>query len=1198
MKLRQLHFFLLSVIIFLLPFSGYSTHLVGGSLSYTYLGKNTSTGKYEYKITVSMYRDCKSQTQFDTDIDVGLYEDDGSGSLQNKYSLTLSNPKINSIDPQDGGAKCGKKPPACLEEAIYTTTVFVDYTSYGYHIVFQRCCRNNNLNMPRNNGQTYYNFIPPTSTLNSSPYFTNLPVPFVCSKDTVELFNTATDADGDSLVYRAAWPYGGGDSVTPKPTLPSTYTSPSKVVYFSGYSYTKPFGGTGTFKVDAKTGLTKMYIPNQGLYAIAVDVDEYRNGKKLSSTRRDIQIIAISCNPGPKPYKVAGLHSPAQQTAYIVTGGDKLYLELKYLGGDTIWITHSGDLFAKTHSNTPSLPDALGKDSVSSFFEWKTACSDISTIPYTFNVQAKNNSCPPKYINQVFSITVNKFKSSFGISGKDSACTGQLFSYTIKNGGKGSTYTWGCSGGSISFYSQYADSIVVKWTSTTGGSLTVTELAAGGCKGDPFTKTIALFPIPGKPKLSGPTRVCDGIKYKYNYSVSNPTSTSNYVWMIEQGRLLNSGKGLSVDAVWDGIKDTGTIKVVEVNAVGCAGDTDKIVVIKDRPKSDTLLGSPSVCPNAQGIDYWVINNPGAKYYWVITGGGTQASGGNSNTITVNWGNKAKAMVKVIEKTGFGCWGDTLFLPVDVDYQLHTGPIYGDTSACEFAKRSYHVLYTHNSTYSWKIIGGTITSGNGTYKIDVDWDKAGIGVLTCTETAWDSLNNKPCVGSPVALTISLKPLPKVTSITGVKDICQHEVRTYNTASTLVGSTFIWKINNKDTIQNNGNDTIQIIHHSIGNYSISVEEVTADGCVGNPITFDVVVNPAPLPITINGKGKICGGEFKNQHYSLAGGFATSTFLWRVFGGNITTQNKTDILVEWLKPGLDSVIVTEVTDKGCKGKETLLLVNVDSSFIDIKVASTQKINDKINEVSWTVINGQFLKGPYRIMRMREGFGIWEYVNSVGITETYFADKNVSTSSYPYFYTIETTNQCLTTVRATPHKTIRLAATVEDTMAILKWNKYQGWKNGVLKYNVYHSKNEDTALAYLSTLSDTNYSYPTGLYGYKDCFRVAALNADDSSIISWSNKACLEFDPIVYVPNIFTPNNGDDINPTFKIVAANAKTFSLKIFSRWGEELFISDSPTKQWDGKFLGEKCPEGVYMYILYVEGIHKNVYKQGTVHIER
>ena len=75
-------------------------------------------------------------------------------------------------------------------------------------------------------------------------------------------------------------------------------------------------------------------------------------------------------------------------------------------------------------------------------------------------------------------------------------------------------------------------------------------------------------------------------------------------------------------------------------------------------------------------------------------------------------------------------------------------------------------------------------------------------------------------------------------------------------------------------------------------------------------------------------------------------------------------------------------------------------------------------------------------------------------------------------------------------------------------------------------------------------------------------------------------EFDSLS-VPNVYTPN-GDNINDVFCLKQAEASALmqlSLRVFSRWGQEVFATTDPQFLWDGRFQGRDLSSGVYLYHL-------------------
>ena len=119
----------------------------------------------------------------------------------------------------------------------------------------------------------------------------------------------------------------------------------------------------------------------------------------------------------------------------------------------------------------------------------------------------------------------------------------------------------------------------------------------------------------------------------------------------------------------------------------------------------------------------VTNNPPNTYTWTITGG-TQASGGSTNSITVDWGatGMADANVRVVE-TNTCTNGPPVDLPV-VIHSIQPATINGLTSVAENTTgEPYSVENISGYTYTWTITGGTQASGGTTNSITVDWGNA-------------------------------------------------------------------------------------------------------------------------------------------------------------------------------------------------------------------------------------------------------------------------------------------------------------------------------------------------------------------------------------------------------------------------------------------------------------------------------------------
>ena len=76
------------------------------------------------------------------------------------------------------------------------------------------------------------------------------------------------------------------------------------------------------------------------------------------------------------------------------------------------------------------------------------------------------------------------------------------------------------------------------------------------------------------------------------------------------------------------------------------------------------------------------------------------------------------------------------------------------------------------------------------------------------------------------------------------------------------------------------------------------------------------------------------------------------------------------------------------------------------------------------------------------------------------------------------------------------------------------------------------------------------------------------------------------IFLPNAFSPN-GDGINDLFKPKGNffGVKDYELRIYNRWGEQIFETQDPDEGWNGRVLNvrNQSPPGVYVYKLFYTG---------------
>lgn len=287
MKFKKLT--LLPCLIFFTAFSSYATHIIGGEIITTCIGDST------YEIKLILYRDCTSATLFDNPACIGIFDSDGELVEQ----INVNDPDITEIDIVSPDPCLEIPPDICVEQAIYTFEYTLPSTTEAYDIVYERCCRNAgivNIETPEDVGSSYVGHIPAVDCDNS-PYFNNYPPLAICVGTPINFDHSATDPDGDSLVYKFITPYVGGTTITAAPCPPNAPEDLDLVDWESGYDDAYFFDADPVLAIDPATGFLTGTPTEEGRYVVGIAVEEWRDGVLLSTHFRDFQFNVQICEP-------------------------------------------------------------------------------------------------------------------------------------------------------------------------------------------------------------------------------------------------------------------------------------------------------------------------------------------------------------------------------------------------------------------------------------------------------------------------------------------------------------------------------------------------------------------------------------------------------------------------------------------------------------------------------------------------------------------------------------------------------------------------------------------------------------------------------------------------------------------------------------------------------------------------------------
>ena len=161
----------------------FSTHLVGGEMTYTCLGYNEASNEYTYSVVLTVYRDCGPNNELGTFFDdfaaIGIFQ---NNQLYNEIFIPYPGFNTN-IDTEINNPCLDNPSDACVQKAEYSAEVILNFDNGPIDITYQRCCRNgsiSNIVEGQSSGTTLTVHIPVpvNGQCNSSPKFNVLPPAF------------------------------------------------------------------------------------------------------------------------------------------------------------------------------------------------------------------------------------------------------------------------------------------------------------------------------------------------------------------------------------------------------------------------------------------------------------------------------------------------------------------------------------------------------------------------------------------------------------------------------------------------------------------------------------------------------------------------------------------------------------------------------------------------------------------------------------------------------------------------------------------------------------------------------------------------------------------------------------------------------------------------------------------------------------
>ncbi len=308
---------------------------------------------------------------------------------------------------------------------------------------------------------------------------------------------------------------------------------------------------------------------------------------------------------------------------------------------------------------------------------------------------------------------------------------------------------------------------------------------------------------------------------------------------------------------------------------------------------------------------------GVTYDWTSSTGGNIQDG---NTLTPTICETGTYQLEVTNtNSGVTCI-DTITITATLGLANPIVPILdGATTVCEGQIIAYSITSNdpNTSTYQWTVTGGTISTGQGSSTIDVDWTGSTSGEV-CVYA-----ENNCGQSAPACTNIVINEAPDVPSIIGAANICSNPIATYEITPALNISTYQWTLPTGVTMQSGqGSFMITVDWGTVQGGDICIE--VSNSCGSESVCLTVTFGN--IQADIDSQNPNCEGD-NNGSITItpSGGTIPYTYAWE--GG------ETDNPLTGLSAGTYTVTVSD--DDGCTTEEIITLV--DPSLLTLSLDST---------------------------------------------------------------------------------------------------------------------------------------------------------------------------------------------------------------------------------------------------------------------
>ncbi len=768
---------------------------------------------------------------------------------------------------------------------------------------------------------------------------------------------------------------------------------------------------------------------------------------------------------------------------------------------------------------------------------WNTAGNPQVSLTVT------ENGCVSPVTNNPIAVTAGPVAS---FTATPTLCAGDQNAVTF-NGSAAGTAVWNWNFGTATVISGSAGGPYILQYPNAGNFNIDLIVSDNGCA-DTSNFAVLVNPIPSS-TFTLPPSVCEGDPVTITYTGSG-TSAATCTWTWGGGNVLSgTGEG-PYSLVWAGASNPNVTLTVSEN--GCVSPlTSNAITVNPYPVA-TFTGTPVLCTGDQNTITFTGTASGTAVYTWNFGSATVLSGTGGGPYVLQWSNAGNEIMHLTVAES-GC-SDTSSFAVLINgmptstFALQPNVCVGDTVNVTFTG-----VASSTATYTWNFSGASVQSGTGQGPYSLVWNTPGNPSVSLI------VSQNGCVSPLSTNPILVAPYPAANA--GIDALVCSGISVPVGFNPETGITYQW-LPTTDLVDPTASSTSVATNNPTVTTHVTTYILTATNVAGCVTTDDVQVTVDPIPVV--SFPTLAAQCYENNIFQFnAGGnlIPGASYSWN-FGSNAIPVSSTDQIpspVYYSAPGTYPVTINAVYNN-CPA-----VPYTDSAVVNIS---------PLANFAPTVLEGcEPLEVPFLNFSTGDNNTYaWTFSDASGADVE--APTHVFEHAGTYSVTLRATTQSACVDDTTFTNIIHVYPTpvakfIPEPAVTTIWEPLIQFNNFTINGDVYAWTFGDSSQSsifrpsheYKDTGTFEVVLYVSNYYGCLDTIR---------------GTVRIDYGYTFYVPNAFTPN-GDGINDNFQGYGTSVTAYEMRIFDRWGKNIFTTNSYDLPWNGKVGNTPVENDVYVY---------------------